>query len=134
MEEWGTSAWVELETIRAVIEAYVRGEIALPKVTRNAPTKEVREVCEGSRILRYTKATVAEFLGWTSKANDNGLRPDLKCEVAFKALDLIDAGLLEESSLKGLTRNQMHPLVSGRGIFDEIVVGDPGSRRSSSGV
>src|SRR5215470_9110530 len=32
MEEWGTSAWVEMETIRAVVEAFAEGKIKLPKI------------------------------------------------------------------------------------------------------
>ncbi len=111
MEEWGTSAWVELETVRSVIQAYSKGEIVLPKVPKNAP--ERREVGQGSGLV-YTRATVAEFLGWTRKHENNGLRPDFKCEGAFKALDMIEKGFLEESSLKGLTRDQMRTLVEGQ--------------------
>jgi hypothetical protein len=34
MEEWGTSAWVEQETIRAVVLAYAEGKINLPPVSK----------------------------------------------------------------------------------------------------
>jgi hypothetical protein len=43
-EEWGTSARVELETVRAVIAAYGRGEITLPEVPKNTKRSELRDV------------------------------------------------------------------------------------------
>lgn len=113
-EEWGSSASVEIETIRSVIEAYGKGLITLPPIPRNTPKIEVRELCEGSRIVHYTKASVAEFLGWTSKANENGLRPNFACETAFKALDMIDAGYLTEAEIKGLMRTHLEELVRGQ--------------------
>ena len=41
MEEWGTSAWVEMETVRATIAAYGKGLIELPKVSDQAPPKMI---------------------------------------------------------------------------------------------
>ncbi len=108
MEEWGTSAWVELETIRSVIEAYGKGMIQLPKVPKNAP--QTREVIQGSGLL-YTKSSIAEFLGWTSKQTAGTLKPNYACDTAFRALDMIDKGFLQESFLKGLTRAQMGEVV-----------------------
>ncbi len=54
MEEWGTSAWVELETIRAVIEAYAHGEIDLPKVPVDTRKDQIRNECDGPRTRSYT--------------------------------------------------------------------------------
>src|ERR1019366_2674698 len=47
MEEWGTSAVIEQETVRAIVEAYGAGEIEIPKpglhgVVRNAPYFSIR--------------------------------------------------------------------------------------------
>jgi hypothetical protein len=111
MEEWGTSAWVELETIRAVIEAYGKGEIALPKIPSKANESKLRYACQDSGTHPYTESTVAEFLGWTRKAHGDGLRPNYACETAFKALDMIDDEFLAEVDLKGLKRSQLADLV-----------------------
>ena len=70
MEEWGSSAWVELETIRSTIEAFARGEIDLPEVPKNTPKNLVREVRLGSDLVPYTKAMIADCLKWTKKNND----------------------------------------------------------------
>lgn len=113
LEEWGSSAWVEMETIRAAIEAYGKGEISLPSVPTKTREDQILYVCATSRTHAYTKATVASFLGWTSKVRDS-VRPNRACETAFRALELIDRGLLEERELKGLSRSQMDTLVSGQ--------------------
>ncbi len=107
LEEWGTSAWVELETIRSTIEAYGKGLIELPKV--HPHTK--KEDCQGTGSHLYTRATIAEFLGWTRKAENGGIRANYACETAFKALDMIDAGFLGEADLKGLKRTQLADLI-----------------------
>lgn len=113
MEEWGTSAWVELETIRSVIDAYGRGEIELPKVPKNTDTKVIRQAGQATVPLPYTQATVAEFLGWTRKSGKD-TRPNYACEQAFRALDMIDAGFIRERDLKGLGRAQMAALIDGQ--------------------
>jgi hypothetical protein len=64
--EWCSSAWVEPENVRAALDAYGRGEIRLPPIPKNTPKKEIRDLCESSRILHYMKASVTEFLGLTS--------------------------------------------------------------------
>jgi ParB-like chromosome segregation protein Spo0J len=113
MEEWSTSAWVELETIRTVIAAYGRGEIGppdFPNVPRDTRKDLIRNVGQGSGLRSYTKATVAEFLGWTRK-HASGLRPNFACETAFRAIDAIDRGFLHEDNLKGLSRSDMDHIV-----------------------
>jgi hypothetical protein len=111
LEEWGTSAWVELETIRATIAAYGRGEITLPAVPPKTPQDAIRYVSQCPDSHPYTQSTVATFLGWTRKNHQDDLRPNYACEVAFQALDLIDAGLLREADVRGLKRGQLGELV-----------------------
>jgi hypothetical protein len=68
-----------IETIRAVIEAYGRGEIELPAIDpmyRNAPVFDL----PGGKS--YSLATVARFLGWV-KTSDN--QATTACRVAFDA-------------------------------------------------
>jgi len=70
MEEWGASAWIELEAIASVIEAYGKGEIELPEV----PAKTIEKL----------------ILDWVDKKGD-GTQPDTASETAFEALDAIDS-------------------------------------------
>ena len=112
MEEWGTSAWVELETIRTTIEAYGKDEISLPPVPAKTNTLIILDAARDSLPHLYTKATVAQFLGWTNKRTKREtLQPNFACEVAFKALDTIKAGLIQESDIRGLSRTQLDELI-----------------------
>lgn len=115
LEEWGSSAWIELETVRSAIEAYGRGEIELPPVPKKTREDRIRHVSKPPlKHHPYTKATVAKFLGWTNRTTGGTVQPNFACEIAFRALDLIEKGLLEEKALKGLTRSQVDFLVSGQ--------------------
>jgi hypothetical protein len=111
MEEWGTSAWVEVETVRATIEAYGRGEIELPKVPRDTRKDQIRNVSHGTDSRSYTEGTVAQFLGWTRKQRGDALRPSYACQTAFQALEMLDKGFLHEADLRGLKRSQLADLV-----------------------
>jgi hypothetical protein len=63
-------------------------------------------------IVQYTKASVAEFLGWTRKANKGRtVQPNHACEFAFKALDLVELKELKLADLKRLTRREGEALV-----------------------
>jgi chemotaxis protein histidine kinase CheA len=110
MQEWGTSAAVEMETVRAVIGAYGSGRIRLPqpspqtpgKLIRYAPSFAMPDVPQTSGEHPYTLQTVAAYIGW--------LRPDgtLKTKVSdvFGALELIEEGILSETDYEGLTTAQ----------------------------
>src|SRR5262245_11025994 len=89
---------------------FAKGLIRLPAAdTRGGHVREL--LSQGSVIMTYTMAAVAEFLGWTRK-NKGGhtLQPNFASEVAFKALDAIDDGLVKESDLKGLRREPIKHL------------------------
>jgi hypothetical protein len=109
MQEWGTSAGIELETIRAVIDAFGKGEIDLLPVPKKTPADAIRHV-GGNSSKTYTKTTVARFLGWVDKRG-NGDRPNEACDVAFAALDMIGRGLLEEADIEGLRRSQVKAII-----------------------
>jgi hypothetical protein len=129
MQEWSSSAWVEMDAVRAVIDAYAKGEIELPPARpktsasnyRYASQAPVKQICTEEPVAgdasqapvthTYTKLQVAEFLGWTRKNSRGGLQIDFKCTVAFEAIDMINRGLLQESSIRGLTRTQLQTLV-----------------------
>jgi hypothetical protein len=94
--------WVEIETIRAVIEAYGKGEIVLSAVPAKTPRDAIRHVARDAVQHPYTIVGVASFLGWTRKRHD-GVQPNFACETAFKAIDMMEAGFLKPSDLKGLS-------------------------------
>jgi len=56
MEEWGTSAWVEVETLRATIQAYGKGLIELPKVPERSKVNDRQ--CTGDHNRLYTRSTI----------------------------------------------------------------------------
>ena len=100
LEEWGTSAAVEHETVRAVIEAYADERIELGQVSRDAQKSSIRyapSFIQGDDSTvpsnrPYTAGLVADFLGW----NIN------KVTYALGALELIGEGALTESDFDGL--------------------------------
>jgi hypothetical protein len=129
MEEWGASAWVELETVRATIEAYRKGLIELPSIakkTRRSVVRDggkpgvdeeiwdeyLRDVRERVPVHRrlYTKATVAQFLGWIEADG----APNRACDIAFMALDMMEDGLITEEEIKGLTREGAYETLTGQ--------------------
>lgn len=103
LQEYGTSAWVELETVRATIEAFGKGLIVLPEIAKKTAHNIIRHAVHGPVDHAYTKLTVATFLGWTRKGGkgENSLQPNVACGVAFRALDAINAGFLKETDVTG---------------------------------
>jgi hypothetical protein len=95
MEEWRSSAWVEMETVRATIDAAARGEIVLnPRQRKGGPDPDRELSLDSDSTFRYHATDVAIYLGWTKKNHQHDLRPDKKCAVAFLCLDAIRDGLL----------------------------------------
>lgn len=99
MEEWGSSASIEHETVRAVVEAYGDGLIELPAPAarrdkwRWAPgfltSPDDRTATFGRP---YTAQEVATFLGWHSE----------KVKRALQALSLIQQGDLADADFTDL--------------------------------
>lgn len=120
MEEWGHSAAVEHETVRATIEAYAAGRVKLRKPSnRNtkqtwyAPSFRVGflgevitspngEIRTASKNLPYNAVTLGEFLGW----QDASGRPLERIDDALAALAYIEEEILQEADFDGLTRSQ----------------------------
>jgi hypothetical protein len=114
MEEWGTSAIVEIETIAAVVEAYAEGKIelnGLPKDTRKSAIRYAPSYVSGrlqeSCDRPYTLNSVASFLGWVY---DNG-KPFNKVGTSLAALQLIEEGILTTDHFEGLKTTQAEELV-----------------------
>ena len=112
LEEWGTSAAIEHETVRAVVEAYAEGKIELPKPSsqarsiRYAPSfSESATVADRGRP--YTAQSVAEFLGWISP---NG-EAQAKVGYALGALQLIEEGVLSDSDFQDVSTKDAEAIV-----------------------
>jgi hypothetical protein len=114
MEEWDTCASVEHETIRAVVEAYAEGKIALEK-----PGAEARHLRyapsfmtefappPGAVRMPYTIQSVAKFIGWLQPSGE----PQRKVSDSLSALQFIEEGILKESDFDDLTTKQAQAVV-----------------------
>jgi hypothetical protein len=95
MQEFGTSATVEIESVRAVVLAYAEGKIELEKPKnlggkggradgmRYAPSFKPGFITDSNK-LPYTVDTVANFLGWVFP---NG-QPNRRVRNALEALEV----------------------------------------------
>jgi ParB-like chromosome segregation protein Spo0J len=110
MDEWRTSAVVEQETVRAVVEAYAAGKITLPEipkdtkktVIRHAPSYVQGEENGDLQERPYTATAIAEFLGWA----------DPKIHTTLCALELIEQEVLKEEHFEGLSTKQAEALTT----------------------
>lgn len=117
MEEWGTNASVEHETVRAVVEAYAEGKIELPKISLEAKKEHIRYAPSFTpgklddffvqKNRTYNGQTIAEFLGWLKP---NGVAQN-KIYSTLTALQFIEEGILKESDFEGLTTMQAEAVV-----------------------
>ncbi len=115
MEEWGSDAWIDLETVRSTVEAYAEGKIDLeapkdlnPNQRRFAPSFVQGRRPSPERAYPYTSGTISRFLGWVT---DSG-RPKEKTRYALQALSLIERGLLEVSQVRGLSSTELRAIVN----------------------
>jgi ParB-like chromosome segregation protein Spo0J len=112
MEDWRSDAWVEMETVRATIEAAARGKIVFKRDPSKRGPKPDRKMALEGVPFRYAAVEVAIYLGWTKKHHDDGLQPNDKCAVAFLLLDGLRDGMIpSEDKIKGLNRQQAKLLV-----------------------
>jgi hypothetical protein len=112
MDEWGSSAIVEIETIEAVVKAFAAGKIKLAKPAsgqylRVAPSFLVKEKFETSNFS-YNTQTIADFLGWTygkeKKAAD-------KVHIALTALQYIEEGVTELSAFSNMKSDGIRSVI-----------------------
>lgn len=119
LDEWGHDSAIERETIRAVVEAYGRGQIALPKPPKNQNSTNLRyapSFCTEKHMVRgalpeagtaranpYTADTINNFLGGTMSART--------IQYTLQALCLVERGHLKEAQLAGLSSNECRTVV-----------------------
>ena len=115
MEEWGSSAVIEHETIKAVVQAYADGKIELPAVEPKARDNQIRYApsfkmgCapDAGVHRKYTAESVGKYLGWMRKDS----RPTDKVVHAIWALELIEQRLLSEKDFDKLRTTEAAELV-----------------------
>jgi len=96
MQEWGTNALIEQETIRAVVLAYADGDIELKKPKlgerggkglRNAPGFRIVKGADFKGLKNcpkpYNAESIARFLGWMS--GDQVAPPCEKCSYSLRS-------------------------------------------------
>lgn len=115
MEEWGTSAAVEHETVRAVVEAYAEGRIELPPPAKSVAKQQIRyaplftagDVPPAGAERPYIGQTLAEFLGWLKPSGE----AQAKVHDALAALQFIEEGVLKESDFEGLSTKEAQAVI-----------------------
>lgn len=113
LEEWGTNAYIEAQTVESTIRAYGAGEIELPEVADKARKETIRYVNKSTCSHPYTVASLAKFLGWQTfdEAYPEG-RPNHACNVAFQMLDAFELGIVSRKELRGVKRDVAREIVS----------------------
>ena len=116
MEEWGSNASIETETLRATLDAFAEGRISLGKVPRDCPKSKILYAPLVSNVgsqnenepqRQYTKHMLAKFLGWTkSDGKERALKPNFAFQTAFRALELIEQGYIEPKHIQGKKREE----------------------------
>jgi hypothetical protein len=117
MEEWGSNAQIEMETVKAVVQAFAEGRIKLKPVKTGSRGSPGKIRCAPSFIARsatntdplyYNTQTVAEFIGWLEPSGE----AQDKVATALNALELIEKGASDESDFADIGTKQAEALVS----------------------
>jgi len=112
LEEWGTNAYIEAQTVESTIRAYGAGEIQLPEVDEKTRKDAIRYVTKSSLSHPYSVQSVASFLGWTSANSRGGTQPNHACKVAFQMLDAFELGIVSRKELRGVKRDVAREIIS----------------------
>jgi hypothetical protein len=109
MEVFGTSAAVEQETVRAVVEAAAKGTI---KLEEPPPTTKKSDIRYAPSFLIGKKPSVGPAVPYTTHSIGSFLAlPQRKVSSSLWALQLIEEGLLKESDFNGLSSTQAQAVV-----------------------
>lgn len=129
-EDWGSNALIDQEALRATLEAIADGEVdvsgfipAKSTVSQMllAPSVLDKATIADAGIVKhnadddvaghepphcYTKSALAAFLGWTRARGGGRIEPSERFEVAWRSLELIEAGITHDRDYEGLSRRQ----------------------------
>jgi hypothetical protein len=104
MEEWGSDADVEQETVRAIVKGYADGRIDLGPMKKDTPKTSIRyapnfaigDVGVAQPERPYTSEMLMRFLGWN----------EFRVKTALQSLSLVEAGKAKAETFKGLSASQ----------------------------
>lgn len=118
-EDWGSNALIDQEALRATLEAVADGEVDVsgfvPKDTSKnhlllapsvLPPSGGKDAGPQEVQRSYTKLALATFLGWIKGKGPDRSTPSGRFEVAWRSLELIEAGITRDGDYADLTRNQ----------------------------
>jgi hypothetical protein len=97
MDEWGHSADLSIETVRATLEAAAAGQIELPKLKDGGQT---RKVVTPRGATPYSADTIAKFLGWKA----------YKVETALGVIEAEAEGVIDSETVQELSTKQAQVL------------------------
>lgn len=102
MEEWGSTALIEIETVYSLVNAYAVGRI--PLADPDAPEHSLRYAPSfvtgnrvGARQRAYTGETLRKFLNWN----------ETRIQTALSALEQIELGQASEEDFAGLSMREI---------------------------
>ena len=98
--EFKHDARVSVETIRAVVEAYARGEIELEAIEGHGANQQKYSLPNGKQ---YNLSTIARFLGWTKPSDGQATS---SCRIAFDAYQSEDTTKSALDSLEPQQRSE----------------------------
>lgn len=120
MDDWGTNAIVDIETVAAVVKAFGEGKIELPKANpraagglrgsmRYAPSFIPEKLRNDTHVSKsYTAQGIGEFLSWLDK---DGTAQD-KIHTALTALQYIEEGIITLKAFDGISSSGIRAVVS----------------------
>jgi hypothetical protein len=104
MEEWGSNAQIEMETVKAVVLAFAEGRIKLQATSRDVECRYAPSFIKGNakNAFAYNAVTVGSFIGW---------HPE-KVKGALRSLELIERGGADESDFAGISSSQAEAIAT----------------------
>jgi len=116
MEEWGSDAWIDLETVRSTVEAYADDRIEIEQPHENAKEHLLRfapSFVQGSKedgrpTKPYTAQAIGKCLGWLQPSG----APARRVRESLTALELIERGILDEEQFRGLSTTDVRALLT----------------------
>lgn len=120
-ETYRMNAAVLLESVRATVAAYAKGQITINEMpppeakvrdtnTRYAPSFVMGGCVPVSGTHPYTAITLGRFLGLTKKGGQ-GEQAAARLLTALNALEMIEMGILRESEVKDLSVTELDRMV-----------------------
>jgi ParB-like nuclease domain len=110
MDEWGHSSDFEVEVVRSIIDGFAAGLIELPKVRNGHAEGRARVLISPRGEIKYTAATISDFLGWTTV--HSGRREHYRADAALAIIDAQTDDVIDSADIDGTSTRQAREIVS----------------------